>query len=1315
MSCQDKGSISLEMSSIEKLLIRGIRSFNPDEPAVIEFYSPVTLIVGHNGAGKTTIIECLKYATTGDLPPNSKGGAFVHDPKLLTNESIVKAQVKLKFRNLKGLPMVVTRSIQLSTKNKKSELKTLEGLLVTNDPATGEQISISSRVADLDAEVPLHLGVSRAVLENVIFCHQEESHWPLSEPSVLKKKFDDIFAATRYTKALDILKNLKKQLLSDLKVEQQKLEHCKSDKDKAMRVAASAEVSRNKLAEVVERITALQGHIETCNIRIQQVGEEMRAVNSVHSELDKVSHEFSFLNSSIVELGNSGMRIMSENDERLASLLEQHSQISTKAYGDQSSLQNTKEQLSCSLSALSADETSKQIQLGTAKATLSEHHKRWATFISKFPEEQISRSNISQIQSKLTEESIKSKRIFNQAESFYNEQNNLLNSQKSSLSLKKNSLEESRKHQRRLTDDQRNKLSNILMRQSELSICEGFSIEELQCQIANEEQIINKISIELQQPNYEQRLSELQREKKNCEEESISLNFRLAEASKSLDARVKLDLRREELIKKSEMLSKLMKELENESKSHEIIYGGEDAEQFEKMVDLVWHAKEKLLKTLIERQENSSQLRGISQSKVAHLKSMLLRKQEELIGKQRKLVKVVGEDCRNFPLALEEAEEELQAFYSQQGTNNASIATFEGFLERTQKDHNCPLCERGFPSRVEAESFSLKLKKMIKEMSNLRVSSDNRSELENRLQGLRVLRPVFDDLNRLQSVEIPEIVRELADAEDEAGKSALNFDELSSEQSQVLLEEKRLSIFRKKAEEASRLSKELKMLQSNANKMENELRITSGNGALLSLDEIQIRMSDNQQRKQVIQAEIDAVNQEIRSRQDDLGLHQTRFRDLKEQVLQVQMAKSEETSLSAQKVECETELERLSKEIQIIDREISFQNDQLTKLDSEIQTKLIDLKQRLDAARSETIQTENRLMQFEMESRSFVSNPLEEVDLNSRITEVEGQIGLIALEIKNKTNEMNHICDQLDAYNKRTSDLEMTTRQIRDNQRLREMIKKRENIEAKVTDLQAQASKTQKNELLGQLQKLQFKYSDLLGERSGLLGESRQLEDQINSYERELTEDYPEAEETYLRQYIKCETAAMASDDIEKYSRALDSAIMRYHSAKMDEINRIIRELWTSTYQGADIDTVEIRADAETTAANRSYNYRVVMLKGGDRELDMRGRSSAGQRVLASLIIRLALAETFGLQCGVLALDEPTTNLDRENIEGLASALGELVRVRRAQSNFQLLIITHDEEFVAMLGRHQCADYYWRIDKDENQNSIIERQSIQTF
>jgi DNA repair protein RAD50 len=37
----------------KQLLIKGVRSFAPDNQNVIEFYRPLTLIVGSNGAGKT--------------------------------------------------------------------------------------------------------------------------------------------------------------------------------------------------------------------------------------------------------------------------------------------------------------------------------------------------------------------------------------------------------------------------------------------------------------------------------------------------------------------------------------------------------------------------------------------------------------------------------------------------------------------------------------------------------------------------------------------------------------------------------------------------------------------------------------------------------------------------------------------------------------------------------------------------------------------------------------------------------------------------------------------------------------------------------------------------------------------------------------------------------------------------------------------------------------------------------------------------------------------------------------------------------------
>jgi DNA repair protein RAD50 len=83
----------------------------------------------------------------------------------------------------------------------------------------------------------------------------------------------------------------------------------------------------------------------------------------------------------------------------------------------------------------------------------------------------------------------------------------------------------------------------------------------------------------------------------------------------------------------------------------------------------------------------------------------------------------------------------------------------------------------------------------------------------------------------------------------------------------------------------------------------------------------------------------------------------------------------------------------------------------------------------------------------------------------------------------------------------------------------------------------------------------------------------------------------------------------------------------------------------------------------------------------------MRGRCSAGQKVLASIVIRLALAESFCVATGILALDEPTTNLDEANRRGLARALADIIESRANSGNLQLVVITHDEDFVAELGR----------------------------
>ena len=90
---------------------------------------------------------------------------------------------------------------------------------------------------------------------------------------------------------------------------------------------------------------------------------------------------------------------------------------------------------------------------------------------------------------------------------------------------------------------------------------------------------------------------------------------------------------------------------------------------------------------------------------------------------------------------------------------------------------------------------------------------------------------------------------------------------------------------------------------------------------------------------------------------------------------------------------------------------------------------------------------------------------------------------------------------------------------------------------------------------------------------------------------------YSGAEAKHCEKLIEIKTTEMANNDLDKYYKALDQAIMRYHGLKLKEINKIIKEYWVKTYKGNDIDTIEVIAEDEegsgASKARRSYNYRV--------------------------------------------------------------------------------------------------------------------------
>lgn len=205
---------------------------------------------------------------------------------------------------------------------------------------------------------------------------------------------------------------------------------------------------------------------------------------------------------------------------------------------------------------------------------------------------------------------------------------------------------------------------------------------------------------------------------------------------------------------------------------------------------------------------------------------------------------------------------------------------------------------------------------------------------------------------------------------------------------------------------------------------------------------------------------------------------------------------------------------------------------------------------------------------------------------------------------------------------------------------------------------------------------------------------------------------YRNSLENYRRADYQVEVSKQLIKELGESRISLEWSLMQFHAEKMERINKLIREYWRLIYRGNDIDYIQIQTDEVDLNANadrrRNYNYRVMQSKNGS-EIEMRGRCSAGQRVLASLIIRMALAETFSSNCGVLALDEPTTNLDRNNILSLCEALNRIVDERRMQSNFMLIIITHDDDFISTLGKITT---YHRVFRNDECKSVIRKVKV---
>ncbi|CEP14075.1 hypothetical protein [Parasitella parasitica] len=1249
-----------------------------------------------------TIIESLRYACTGDLPPNSKGGAFVNDPKIAgINE--VKAQIKLKFYNINGQKMVCSRSLAVTQKKATITQKSIDNALLRYDSVTGEAFSITSRCADMDSELPLHLGVPKAILDNVIFCHQEDSNWPLSESSVLKKKFDDIFSSKRFAVALDNIKEIRKEAASEIKVGNVQLDALQNDTKKAKRI-------RSNLTELNQQMAAKNETLQTIELKLADIKAEIDRLNAsldenqeAHDRIRQLMNQRDFFTSTMKSI-EAHIEPRPESTEQLQHLLQEHRIKEGRNQQEKSTVTLARSDLESKLKRIQQQLSLKQTAMGRLEAARDEHLRQLqkrSELIKKMNEERDMNLPVDDgdasaevVKELLQDTAANNEKLKNDAM----DNQNALSDKLQMLRSQKMSIEENKKHMKKRIEQYDIQIEAVTRKIKGYQVSD-MQIDSIKAKIEEYKKKLAEIDAEAGSSS-QSVLEEKERELRSVDDKISDLNDESARLSKQSDSRAKLSLKRSEKEVKETTLNKIYNDHIDDIEA--LLGHRPNIERLEKELDAYKTKKEKELASSIETRNKATRELSAIEAKFNMVKQNYTKQKAEADKYKSLIEKVCGD--KNLPQELAATEKKQDQWTTKIAQMEGAHIVYQKFRKTEGESGCCPLCTRDFASDDEIKSFQNQLKQMQDFIPDrLNKMKEQLKEIEVKRTRLLSAQGTWIKLESLNKdlASIKETMNAFgAEKETCADKARVATAELAEVDNCKIKADNLLLI----ARNVSNLNREVESLNQDVIDIERELE---GSGSTRTSDDVMKELEELSEKSRTVRREMKRIHANVdiqnRKRQSTeralsestqklLGLeHQRDFKV----GLEIQLTDLREQKMTSQSEynKPESDGEPLTEKIQRASK--AYEDAVKTWRGIEEKASMEEHKMSVFAERLSDYNTSIR-------KTAAAASP-EKVDaLKREMTELNNSAADIKRQVAN-------IDEKLAIIEKDEAERRGIERDLQDQIKYRDMQDQLAKCEHELASANQRQNQVDVVSLQADLQRAQNEQSDLVDKRGSIRGEIVQMRDQSRRYDQELRTDYANVEGRYGKLYIDVKTKELASEDLEKYSKVLQTAIMKYHSLKMQDLNKLIKELWVDTYRGGDIDYIEIRADNEGTTTARSFNYRVVMIQNGS-ELNMRGRCSAGQKVLAAIIIRLALAETFCVNCGIFTLDEPTTNLDRANIESLAENLGRIIKNRSQQSNFQFIIITHDEEFVEYLSRDNIFGQYYRISKDRNQHSRIQLQ-----
>lgn len=1256
------------MSSIATLGISGIRAYSPHRQEVIHFEKPVTLILGSNGSGKTTIIECLRAATTGSLPPGTNNGrSFLMDPEV-AKQSDVMGSIKLKFVAVNGHPLLAVRTMHIRKRGEKQEFRKLEQFIKSKNPTTGLTVSINYNVNEIDRQIPELFGVSKAILENVVFCHQEDSLWPFRDNATLKTIFDELFETTSFTKTHENLKTIirdKRKRLKDQKATMDmakvRYDHVIVEMKRYMNLGKDHEVTLNKLNEQKAKKMQVQAAIMHENIdeklRLATSNEQL-VEYQLRQQFDRLAtmetklgfkseviltEEFS-LESSIKDVESVG-RDLSENQASLQSKIKEMEELQLEADAIRARLNLTdvtedKNQVKGLLKQINERLHGERSPIRAVKASLLLEAAA-ENILSHTKDIEALEKDISEIRSEKAEHAIQAR---NQSENLryqidrlhsllkqkqsnsHEEQLEKLNVRLTIVNQRIQEKEEEILHETGELSLQSTKLDAAFEQLNEIGklrrlseVCKSYrEFRQIESNLQSAQDSISELcrvcdiseDSELSIVKVEELLKEVQEEEDRQKETISALEKKKIEVEYSISAN---EVKKEQISERIQQLQKTLskslgKDTFNEShRSYEEL----KAEVKKLDIDISTYKKmrEQWFPALVEASNESGQCQLCTQTFGEPLyhsqKEHFLQYTGKVTDHEKDLQKELDHKKAKLEVLKMNKDILLEADKLRQELGTLEKLTENLYLDLGRASNLFSKSRRDSSSVVKRKT----------NLRDLQVLLDDRQKLEQSLSSID--QSIFKqysttDLEKVSNATLPE-------------ESSI-VTELNYRKSLIKQCEGQLTSFKQQrselAESKSAIEREMSTLQSQG-------RDSRSAGSL--------------------QEEVENLTQSLTILERDSCSKQSSF---------AQELQGLEDKCTAMR-QVKSNIEYLAKEAQIrLEKIKAIEGDELT------------------ASKA-----------GKMNERDFELGHLKTA--TQRISDLQSSIADLTASVESKGKNLESL----------KNIVELATAKESVEKLRAELERERENIIA----LKKRSEKERHAKQI--LAELNVAVSKLEGIEMTQNAQLMAAYDSI--YEQRMVED------TYAKSIFEYECIRTTLQDMEFYSDSVDKALVIYHQEQIAMINKTITKLWKATYKNKDIKKIEIKAEqiVEKATSKSNFNYRVVFYGLDETELEMKGRSSMGQKVLASIVIRIALAQAFGINCGVLALDEPTTNLDKANIESLAQFLSDLIEQQADTELLQLIVITHDDDFIKLFKRY--TENYYYVSKDADGWSKIEKRQFE--